>query len=329
MSGLAVMLPFILPSFYVHVLIMTFLAASVASAWNIIGGFAGQFSLGHSVFFGIGGYGVAIPLQDYGISPVLGIPLGVLISVVLSIIIGLPTFKLRGHYFALATLAVVMIFLDLSIYFKGFTHGTTGIPLVDKPGAWDLVFRTKLPMYYLFLALLFMTLFLSYLISKSKIGCYFKAIREDEEAAEALGINSAYFKHVALIMSAMITSVAGSLYVCYILYIDSRTAFDLMRGIYWALLALVGGLGTVTGPIVGALLIEPFNLLLKSIAPGHFGAVSNCVYGILFVILALRTPEGVVVWAMKVFHSILEILHPTKNRNTEGSGDEESETPRE
>lgn len=286
--------PFVIPSFLINLLIMTYMAAGAAMAWNIAGGFAGEFSLGHSVFFGLGAYCSTILFTDYGVTPWIGIFVGVFMNVCLCVIIGYPTLKLKGHYFALATIGLVGIFFNLAKYFKGITHGSIGIPMIDQPGFLDMLTTSKLPFYYMFLFLMLLTLLVSFIIRKSKIGYYFMAIREDENTAAALGIDPTRYKMFALLISASFTSLIGSFYACYIQYIDPTTVFDIMKGVNWALLSLIGGAGSVWGPLVGAFLVEPFNVLVKSAIPGHYGFVSNIIYGLLFVFLALTVPEGIV-----------------------------------
>ena len=299
--------PLFLSSFLMHLAIMTYLAATAAIAWNLIGGFAGQFSLGHSVFFGIGAYSVSILFADYGIPVCIGLLIGIIISVLLTLLIGKPAFKLTGHYFALATIAIVQVFQYAARYFAGLTHGQVGISLVGMDSA-NLLFQSKIPWYYLFLTLMLLALFTTWWIRRSKMGIYLLAIKNDELAAEVLGINPDQLKQIALTTSGIFITIIGAFYACYIRYIVPRVMFETMMGIRWALYSLVGGIGTVMGPLIGAFFVEPLTIFMKAYIGGEFGAYANIAYGVIFILVVFLAPDGIIKWANKIYEKIVSKL---------------------
>ncbi len=293
LAVLLFLLPLLIPPFGIHLFIMAFMTCVATLSWTIIGGFAGQFSLGHVTFFGIGAYSSAI-LYTAGISPWLGMLVGILLSIVLTLIIGWPTFRLRGHYFALATIAIPTCLFYLSKYLKSLTQGSEGIALIFEPGIANMMFRSKMPWYYLTLMSLVIVLGMLQWIKRSKLIYYFLAIKEDEISAAAAGINPVYYKQIALTISVIFISMTGSFYVFYVQYISPTEAFDVNKGIYWAMLSILGGNETIVGPVLGVLLIEFINAIMKNFIGGWWGPFSNIIYGGILIAMTFWKPEGLI-----------------------------------
>jgi ABC-type branched-subunit amino acid transport system permease subunit len=213
LAALLLFYPFIFTGpFYWDIGVAFLLAAISASAWNIVGGYAGQVSVGHSMFFGVGAYTPLLFYQLWGLPPVAGVPAGMLVSLCLALAIGMPTFRLRGHYFSMATIAVaelIRIFVG-TWELVGAAIGLQG-PAVGR-GWWDLTFRSELPYYYIFLAVLAVVLYTTFEVERSRFGYYLRAIKAGERAARSLGVPVRATKLKALMLSALFTSVAGSLY---------------------------------------------------------------------------------------------------------------------
>lgn len=214
--------------YFLHVFILIFLYGAISGAWNIIAGYAGQFSLGHAAFFGIGAYTSTLLFLKLGVTPWLGMVAGGLLSALVSVLIFYPCFKLKGIFFALATLAFGEVIMQVSIYWRGLTRGSLGLMIPFRPSFYNMMFESKLGYYYITLIFLLGIIFLSYSIEKSKMGFYLKAIKDDEDAAEAMAIDTAQCKLLALLISSFLTSVGGSLYAQYITLIEPEVAFSLL-----------------------------------------------------------------------------------------------------
>ncbi|TMK19996.1 MAG: branched-chain amino acid ABC transporter permease [Alphaproteobacteria bacterium] len=224
LAALLLFYPFILTGpFYWDIGVAFLLAAISASAWNIVGGYAGQVSVGHSMFFGVGAYTPLLFYHLWGLPPVAGVPAGILVSLGLALVVGMPTFRLQGHYFSMATIAVaelIRIFVgtwDL----VGAAIGLQG-PAVGR-GWWDLTFRSELPYYYIFLAVLAVVLYTTFEVERSRFGYYLRAIKAGERAARSLGVPVRETKLKALMLSALFTSLAGSLYSIKTGFIDPES----------------------------------------------------------------------------------------------------------
>ena len=243
-----------------HLMIMIFLYATMGLAWNLIGGYAGQISLGHAIFFGIGAYTSSLMLMKLWISPWVGMLMGGIFSVIVAFIIGYPCFKLAGHYFAIATIAIGEIAQHwmLNWDWAGAAVGLT-LPILPE-SLINLEFHSsKAPYYYIALGILTLAILFTYFVDRSKLGYYFKAIKGDLEAARSLGINVWKYKFYALALSAFLTSLCGSFYAQYVLYIDPDSVFPLMLSIVVCLVATLGGVGTVWGPVIGAFILIPIS----------------------------------------------------------------------
>ncbi|NYT77473.1 branched-chain amino acid ABC transporter ATP-binding protein/permease [Alcaligenaceae bacterium] len=279
-------------SFWTNLFVLLFVFAALSVAWNIVGGYAGQLSLGHAVFYGIGGYTSTLLTQNFGIVPWIGMFVGAAISGVVAIIISYPTLRLKGPFFALATIAILEVVRLLVIHEESWTGGSSGISLPLNIGwAW-IVFREKINYVYIAFFLFIMVVWASWYVRKSRMGHYLIAIREREDAAKAVGIATAKMKIRAAVISAMLTSVIGTFHITYLTFVEPASAFSLELSIQIAMFALIGGLGTISGPIAGAFLVLP----IAELARGWLSSVGNgmhgLVYGIILVVVVLTIPHG-------------------------------------
>lgn len=285
--------PFFLPDdFYGRMGTEVLLAAIGASAWNILGGYAGQISVGHAVFFGIGAYTPLLIFTKLGLPPVVGVPVGILVSAAVAVVIGMPTFRLTGHYFSMATIAVAeLIRLVLSNWdYVGAATGLMG-PAVAR--TWlDLSVRSPIPYYYIFLVVLACLLLLTWHLQRSRMGYYWRAIRAGERPARSLGVPVVRYKLYALLLSAGFTSVAGSLYSLMVGFIDPESGFGILKSVELIIIAALGGAGRLFGPLVGAMILVPLQTMTNSLYGGGGSGLTYIIYGGIIVLLARFEPGG-------------------------------------
>lgn len=270
--------------FYGDIIVSSFFYGTMALAWNLVGGFAGQISLGHTAFFGIGAYTSTLLYLHYAVSPWLGMLAGAGLSVLVAIGIGIPCFRLKSHFFALATIAIGEVLRFLASYWRGLTQGGVGLLIPFKPGIENFMFKSKVPYAYIALALMLAMLLICYVIRNSRFGFHLISLREDQDAAESLGVKSSRSKLAALIISVIFTSISGTFYAQYILFIDPFTVFSLGISIELALFAIIGGLGTVTGPILGAFMLTPLDVFLRAWLGGVSAGLNFIVYGLVLMV---------------------------------------------
>ena len=278
--------------YYQNMLIMIFLMAVMASGWNIIGGYTGYMSLGQSVFLGVGAYATAIAANGWAISPFLAAPVGGLAAGTLAALIGLVTGRTRGHAFVMVTFAILDLFGIIALNWTAVTHGNDGmlLPLPD----WDLAYANW-PFYYGLLGLLALTLLLSWGIRSSRFGVGLLAIREDEDKAASIGVNAPVYKLLAFIASSVPIGIAGGIYGYYLSFLDSRAMFSIVTSVMLVLAALLGGAGTLWGPVLGAFLIEPLSQLTNQQFTGPTaGAWRLVLFGGILVVVVLFLPHGVI-----------------------------------
>jgi len=290
------------------ILAMTFLFGSLSLSWNILGGYGGQFSLGHAGFFGIGAYTSTLLSAHYHFNPWLGMLVGGLLAAMVGGLVFYPSFKLRGIFFCLATLAFNEVLKILAIHFRGLTGGAMGITIPFKLGLGHMMFRGKT--WYMLISLSFMIAIalVTYLIEKSRFGYKLVALREDEDAAETLGISASRCKLIASVISAFFTGILGTFYARYTLLIDPESVFNVMLSVEFALLAIIGGIGTVLGPTLGAFLLIPLDSLTRGYLGGTQQGVSFFVYGALLIVVVIFLPRGIMDWVSKPFHRLFERL---------------------
>ncbi|NIA19533.1 MAG: branched-chain amino acid ABC transporter permease [Xanthomonadaceae bacterium] len=279
-------------SYYQHLLIITFIWVIIGSSWNLLAGYTGQVSFGHAIFFGVGAYTAGILATKLGISAWWGMLLGGFVSMAVALFVGWVCFRLRGPYFALATLAGGEIFRLIATNWESLTDGMVGILIITT-------FKSKLPYYYLALGLAAVCIFAIHLIMKSKWGYYFVSIREDQDAAESLGINTALYKNISLLVSAFFTGLAGAFYMNYMGFIDPEVVFSLHYiSIMAILVGIVGGVATIMGPAVGALVMvglqETFRSSFFGLAPSWVSQGHALVFGLLVIFVIMFLANGIV-----------------------------------
>lgn len=299
--ALAVLLMALLPLFvtsqYVmHLSILVLYTTLVSQAWNILSGYSGQFSFGHAAFFGTGAYTSTILLTQYGISPWIGMLVGALIASIIGLFIGFLSFryKLRGVFFSLGTLAFAEI-LRIIVQNTEFFNKTLGILIQIDPNPAMFQFSSRAGYYYVILIFALLATLLVYFISRSRLGYNLVAIRENEDAAQSLGVNTFKNKMIAIAISASVTAIGGSFYAQYMLYIEPPTTFGNDVSIDILLPAIIGGMGTILGPFVGALVVIPLGEITAQVFGGFAGA-HLMAYGIILILVMLYLPQGIVGW---------------------------------
>ncbi len=293
--SLLVVIPLLTGSpFFYHIFVLLCSFAALATAWNIVGGFAGQLSLGHAVFYGIGSYTAVLLMMRFQISPWLGMLVGAMISTLVSVAISYPCFRLRGPFFALATIAVLEVVRLVAIHQTGLTGGAAGLAAPLNIGWKWMMFREKWVYLIIAFGFLLLTLGVSAYIKQSRLGYYLIAVREREDAARAVGINAVQVKLIAVMVSAFLTSLVGSFQAMYLTYIDPSSAFSLELSIQVAMFALIGGLGTVFGPLVGTVLVLPIAELARGWLSDFGNGFHGLVYGVVLVVVVLTIPKGLV-----------------------------------
>jgi branched-chain amino acid transport system permease protein len=281
--------------YYREIIGLIFLWSAMAGAWNIVGGYAGKFSLGHAAFFGVGAYTSAVLYTRLGVSPWIGILAGMALSVLLALFIGIVTLRLKGKFFALCTIAFGELMEILAIYFRGITGGSEGLLMPFKPSIVTLTFSSKLVWVYIFCGLMLMVYGISRWLEQSALGYELVALREDEDAAEALGVNTLWAKLASISLSAALTSLGGSLFAQYFGWLEPDFCLSLGLSIQFALFAIIGGMGTAVGPILGASLITPLQIFLRAFGGTATSGLSMAIYGLLLVLVVLFMPKGIVV----------------------------------
>ena len=284
--------------FYQRIGALVLLAAISASAWNLLGGYAGQVSVGHAVYFGAGAYASLVVYTKLGWPPIAGAPVGVVVSMAISAVIGTPTFRLRGHYFSMATIAAAELFRILAANWPllGAAVGLMGPPVPRT--VWDLSFISPVPYHYLFLVVLVVLLALTWLMQRSRMGYYLAAIRGGDRAARSLGVPVLRYKLYALCLSAAFTSIAGSLYAVMVGFIDPDSALGILISVKMLIVAALGGAGTLFGPLIGAIILIPLEETTNAMFGGGGTGITFIVYGAIILLVARFQPGGVAAfWA--------------------------------
>jgi branched-chain amino acid transport system permease protein len=280
---------------------LVLLYAIAASSWNIVGGYAGQVSVGHVVFFGCGAYAAMGAYAHFGLSPLVGLPAGIVLAVTIAAVVGVPTLRLSGHYFSMATIAVAELIrlVVTNTQYLGAAVGLSGPPVPRN--IFDLSFISALPYYYLFLLVLGITLGITWWMASSRMGFYLRAIKDSERAARSLGVPASRAKLHAYMLSAGLTSVAGALYAMMFGFVDPESGLGILISVKMLIMAALGGAGLLFGPLVGAAILVPLEELSNSLLGGKGAGLTFVVYGAIIVLIARFQPGGLLTLAMRLW----------------------------
>jgi branched-chain amino acid transport system permease protein len=277
-------------SYYQLMMTLVLIWATVGLSWNMLSGYSGLISFGHAVFFGLGGYTMTIAFVKFGISPWIGIPLGVVVGVIGGIIVGIPTFRLRGHYFALSMLAYPLAMLYV---FEWMGYQEVSLPMMREAPALYAQFSDQRSYMVLALILLVICMIVSMHVERSRFGMSLTAIKQNEPAASAAGINPLRWKMLAMCLSAAMGAAAGGLYAIVLLVVTPQTLFGALVSAQALIMALFGGVGVFWGPVIGAAVLVPLAETLHA-ELGHFlPGIQGVVYGIAIIVIILLAPEGI------------------------------------
>jgi branched-chain amino acid transport system permease protein len=275
-----------LSSYLMHILILVIVYSMIGMAWNLLGGYCGQVSFGHAAYFGVGAYTAGLLHSKLGLSPWWGLPISILVVAAFSLVIGFICLRLRGPYFALGTLAMGEVLRVTAENLVKFTGGDVGILIRER--TWV----GKVWYYYIILLLAIGAFLLVKKAVESKFGYYFVSIREDQDAAESMGIDTTLYKTIALCLSGILTGVAGAFYTNYMGYIDPKVVFSLHDiSIVTIMVVMVGGVATYWGPTIGAIIMVFLAEIIRS-NPG-LGAAHQTLFGILLIIIIIFLPNGI------------------------------------
>ncbi len=277
-----------------HVMIMIFLYGALATAWNILAGYCGQISLGHAVYFGIGAYTSTLLVREVALTPWLGMLAGAALAVIVSQLIGYPCFRLRGHYFAIATIGFGEIVQTCVLNWNlvGAARGLF-VPIKRPDSLLNFQFhQSKTFYYYIALGLVALALGATSWIERSRRGYYFRAIKEDQDAAASLGVQVAREKQAAMAVSAALTALGGTFWAQYVLFIDPESVFPLSLSILICLVAVLGGVGSLWGPLLGAAVLVPLSEGTRVLLGGTGKALDLLIYGALIMVIAVFQPAG-------------------------------------
>jgi len=292
--------------YMMNVLILTLLFAALSQSWNLLGGYCGQVSLGHALYFGIGAYATSILFVKFGITPWGGLVAGGVIAALIALALGYPCFRLKGHYFSIATLVIAEIGM-LLFHNWDYAGAALGIQWPFGPDSWwTLQFaRDKAPYFYFALGLFAVTWLSTFAIVESRWGYWWRAVKDNAEAAESLGVTIFHSKMAAAAISAFFTAVGGGFYAAFVSYIDPESVMHFRFSLLMALPAVLGGVGSLWGPAVGALILIPLAELTRSYLGGSGSGLDLVIYGGLIMIVSLTKPEG-----------LLSFIRPAAARGT-------------
>jgi len=278
--------------FFHHIMTMIFLFAFVSEAWNLISGYGGLFSLGHAAFFGVGAYATALLYVDFKISPWIGLPIGGMCGVVVAFIVGIATFRLRQFFFILSTLACAEAIHALFTYWRLSVRTGLGTTIPRNPGFVNLTFASELWYTYIAFAFLIIMVLATWFVTISKMGFYLRAIKGDEDAALSVGVNVPRVKLLIFATSAFFTAVGGGFYAMYMGYIEPNSVFNIDLMVQYIVFAIVGGMATVGGPILGSIVLVPLTIFFRGFVGGAFASLGFFIYGVVLIVMILVAPGG-------------------------------------
>jgi branched-chain amino acid transport system permease protein len=303
------LLPLFLDNYALGIFVMIFFWAYVGQSWNVLTGYTGHISLGHALSIGIGAYATTFLAQTFGLTPWIGMFLGGFIAVAIALFLGFLGFRfgLRGVYFVIMTIAFAEL-ARLAVSHIEALGSFTGIFLDFNPSFYNFQFRGNIPYYYIALGFMVASLIVVRLVEVSKVGRFIVAIREDEEAAQALGVNTFKYNMIAIAISAFMTSLAGAFYANYIFYLHPNSLFGISMSIELILRPIVGGLGTLFGPIIGSIILTPLSEISRAyFAKGGLEGLHLILYGALAILVVLFMPKGIIVYVKRLLNPIIKI----------------------
>ncbi len=289
-------LPLVVTDVYVqNILILTLMYAALAQSWNILGGYCGQISLGHALYFGLGAYTTALLYTKLAVLPWFGMLGGGVVSALIALALGYPCFRLRGHYFVIATIVIAetayLLFLNWD-----WAGAALGIDMPVRFDSWAAFQfrRSKLPFFYFALGLACVTWLVTWAFENSKWGYWWRAVKDNPDAAESLGVVVFHSKMAAAAVSAFFTAIGGGFYCRFVSYIDPNSVMSFEFSLLMALPAVLGGIGTLWGPALGAAILIPVTELTRSYVGGSGKGIDLILYGALVMIVALARPDGLI-----------------------------------
>lgn len=293
---LAAMSPLVVQNAYLrNVIVLTLMYAALAQAWNILGGYCGQISLGHALYFGVGAYATSKAYVGFGMLPWFGMALGGALAAVLAVILGIGCFRLKGHYFSIATIVFAEMGL-LLVHNWDWLGGASGIQWPFGTDSWaTLQFaRDKTPYIHFALGLLAVTWFICWLIEDSRWGYWWRAVKDNPDAAQSLGVTVLSSKLAAAAISAFLTAVGGGFYAAFVAYVDPDSVLQFRFSLLIVLPVVLGGIGTLWGPMLGAVILIPLTEFSRSYMGGSGSGLDLMIYGGLVMAVALLKPEGLI-----------------------------------
>jgi branched-chain amino acid transport system permease protein len=301
-------LPLLLDKYILGIFVMIYYYAYLGQSWNVLTGYTGHISLGHALYLGIGAYTSTYLALTFGLSPWVGMILGGMMASAISLFLGFLGFRfgIRGVYFVIMTIAFAEI-ARLIVSHIDALGSFSGIFLDFNPSFLNFQFRGNLPYYYISLGFMVFSLITVRLLEVSKPGRFMVAIREDEEAAQSLGVNTFKYNMIAIAISAFMTALAGTFYANYIFYLHPNTLFGMSTSIELILRPIVGGMGTLFGPIIGSFVLTPLSEVSRAyFAKGGLEGLHLILYGILTILVVLFMPRGIIVYVKRLLKPILQ-----------------------
>jgi branched-chain amino acid transport system permease protein len=287
---------FIKSTYYLGIIILTVIYAFIGISWNIVAGFTGQLLIAHIIFLATGSYTTIVLYNTYGITPWVGLLASGVVAGLLGVIVAFITLRygLKMDYFALFTIALMVAMRTLFLKWD-FVGGAVGMwfRLIDISFS-NMIFKTKIPYLYIALGLLLIGLIVQYSLYRSKIGNYLLAIREDDDAASALGVNTSFYKMMSVVIGAALAGVGGGFYIMYVTFVEPPQVFNLALNVEIVMAGpIIGGLGSLAGPLLGALLNKPFIEIVRGVLAGGRSGATLIVYGLFLISTVLFMPQGI------------------------------------
>lgn len=307
-------LPLFLGNYVLGIFVMIFFWGYVGQSWNVLTGYTGHISLGHALYLGVGAYATTFFAQNFGVTPWIGMFIAGIIASGIALFLGFLGFRfgMRGVYFVILTIAFAEITRLIVSHIEAL-GSFTGIFLDFEPAFLNFQFKGNVPYYYISFGFMIASLIAVRLIEISKLGKFMVAIREDEEAAQALGVNTFKYNMIAIAISAYMTSLAGAFYANYIFYLHPNTMFGMSTSIDLILRPIIGGLGTIFGPILGSFILTPLSEVSRAyFAKGGLEGLHLILYGIIAILVVLFMPKGIIIYVQRLLGPI--IGHSSKNK---------------